>query len=60
MAAPIRVLAVAEESDVDGLTESIDSDGRFEVDTASTVRDAIGRLADDCFDCLVSAYRLPE
>ncbi|MEF8828760.1 MAG: PAS domain S-box protein [Haloarcula sp.] len=58
----IRVLYVgADSADAGTLSTALEREsGRFTVETAHTVVEAVARLAEDAVDCLVSDYDLPE
>ena len=61
MDASIRVLVVDEDQDVLGLTEAFlerESDA-IAVETEQSAREALDRIADGDFDCVVSDYRMP-
>jgi len=61
MTAPIRVLHVDDEPDVADLAATVlarDADG-ISVETATNAADALDRLREDAFDCVVSDYEMP-
>lgn len=59
---PIHVLHVDNQSDITRLsTERLpETDGRFKVQTAASVSEALELLAETDIDCIVSSYQQPE
>ncbi len=62
MSGEIRVLHVDDERDfaVTTATHLEREDDRFVVETATDARDALDRLSEDGFDCIVSDHEMPE
>ena len=60
--APIRVLHVDDDPNFADLTATFleDEDDRFDVETATSVDDAIAHLRGSAVDCIVADYGMPE
>ena len=57
----IRVLHVDDDRDFAGtFTTRLERDGRFEADTATSVSEGLTCLTEAEFDCVVSAYDMPD
>jgi len=58
---PIRVLHVDSDPDfAETFTTRLERDDRFEADTATSASEGVDRLAEAEFDCVVSAYDMPD
>jgi PAS domain S-box-containing protein len=58
---PIRVLHVDDPGSVETVADVVDhEEGRFDVETATSADGGVERLVTDEFDCVVSAYELPD
>jgi PAS domain S-box-containing protein len=58
---PIRVLHVDAPDSVETVADVVDrKEGRFDVETATSADEGLERLVTDEFDCVVSAYEIPD